>query len=112
MKLKNRSTQILLISLTNLKPKQKRIVLANNSWIIKDNRRKTSQLIKSEITFNKLKSVERKNRLIDLAEGWQRGRKGKDVILTMTLIKWSGFNLHPGHVVASLDKTLDDDYLC
>ena len=23
-----------------------------------------------------------------------------------------GFNLHPGHVVASLDKTLYDDYLC
>ena len=25
---------------------------------------------------------------------------------------WSGFNLHPGHVIASLDKTLYDDYLC
>ena len=24
----------------------------------------------------------------------------------------SGFNPHPGHVVASLDKTFYDDYLC
>ena len=29
-----------------------------------------------------------------------------------TLIVRSGFNPHPGHVVASLDKTLYDDYLC
>ena len=41
----------------------------------------------------------------------QRGRKGKGVIFTMTLIEWSGFNPHRGHVVASLDKTLYDDYL-
>ena len=42
----------------------------------------------------------------------QRGRMGKYVVFTTTLIEWSGFNPHPGHVVASLDKTLYDDYLC
>ena len=42
----------------------------------------------------------------------QHGRMGKGIIFTMTLIKWSGFNPHPGHVVASLDKTRYDDYLC
>ena len=29
-----------------------------------------------------------------------------------TLIAWSGFNSHPDHVVASLDKGLYDDYFC
>ena len=42
----------------------------------------------------------------------QRGRMGKGVVLTTTLIEWPMFNPHPGHVVASLDKTLYDDYLC
>ena len=42
----------------------------------------------------------------------QHGRMGKGVVFTTTLIKWSGFNPHPGHIVASLDKTLYDDYLC
>ena len=42
----------------------------------------------------------------------QRGRIGKGVVFTTTLIEWSGFNPHSGHVVASLDKTLYDDYLC
>ena len=42
----------------------------------------------------------------------QRGRMGKGVVFTTTLIEWSGFNPHPGHVVVSLDKTLYDDYLC
>ena len=42
----------------------------------------------------------------------QRGRMGKGVVFTTTLIEWSGFNPHPSHVVASLDKTLYDDYLC
>ena len=37
---------------------------------------------------------------------------GKGVIFTTTLIALSGFNPHPGHVVAFLDKTLYDDYLC
>ena len=37
---------------------------------------------------------------------------GKGVVFTMTLIEWSGFNSHPSHVVASLDTTLYDDYLC
>ena len=41
----------------------------------------------------------------------QRGRMGKGVVFTTTLIEWSGFNPHPGHVVASLDKTLNDNYL-
>ena len=43
---------------------------------------------------------------------WQRGREGKGVVFMTILIEWFGFNLHPGHVVASLDKTLYDDYLC
>ena len=42
----------------------------------------------------------------------QSGQEDKDVIFTMTLIAWSGFNPHPGHVVESLDKTLFNDYLC
>ena len=29
-----------------------------------------------------------------------------------TLIELSGFNPHPSHVIAFLDKTLYDDYLC
>ena len=37
---------------------------------------------------------------------------GKGIVFTTTLIELSGFNPHPGHVVASLDKTLYDDYLC
>ena len=35
----------------------------------------------------------------------------KGVVLMTILIKWSGFNLHPGHVVVSLDKTHYDDYI-
>ena len=42
----------------------------------------------------------------------QLGRMGKGVVFATTLIELSGFNPHPGHVVASLDKTLYDDYLC
>ena len=38
--------------------------------------------------------------------------KGESVVFSKILIAWSGFNLHPGHVVASLDKMLYDDYLC
>ena len=34
------------------------------------------------------------------------------VVFTTTLIARSGFDPHPGHVVASLDKALYDDYLC
>ena len=37
---------------------------------------------------------------------------GKGVVFTTILIAWSGFNPHPGHVVASLDKTLYDNFLC
>ena len=37
---------------------------------------------------------------------------GKGVVFMTTLIEWSGFNPNPSHVVASLDKTLYDDYLC
>ena len=37
---------------------------------------------------------------------------GKGVISTTTLISWSGFNFHPGNIVASLDKTLYEDCLC
>ena len=39
------------------------------------------------------------------------GQKVLDVVFT-TLITRSGLNPHPGHVVASLDKTRYDDYLC
>ena len=42
----------------------------------------------------------------------QRGLKGKGVVFTNTPIAESVFNPHPGHVVASLDKALYDDYLC
>ena len=35
-----------------------------------------------------------------------------DEFFTTTLIEWSWFNPHPGHVVASLDRTLYNDYLC
>ena len=34
------------------------------------------------------------------------------VAFAMTLIEWTGFNPHSGHVVASLGKLLYDDYLC
>ena len=33
-------------------------------------------------------------------------------VFTMTLIAWFGLNPHPGHVIAFLDKTLYDNYLC
>ena len=39
-------------------------------------------------------------------------REGKDVIFATTLIALCRFYPGPGHVVASLDKTLYDDYLC
>ena len=42
----------------------------------------------------------------------QRSREGKVVVFTTTPIALSGFSLHPGHVVASLDKTLYNDCLC
>ena len=43
------------------------------------------------------------------------GSMAKRVKASFLQRPWSrdhGFNLHPGHVVASLDKTLYDDYLC
>ena len=40
------------------------------------------------------------------------GREGKVVIFTMIVIAWSGFNPHPGYVVASLHKTLYNGYFC
>ena len=46
------------------------------------------------------------------ADSRQRSREGKVVVFKTTLIAWSRFNPHPGHVVASLDKTIYDDYLC
>ena len=42
---------------------------------------------------------------------WQRGREDNGVVFTMTLIAWSGFNPHPAQVVASLDKTLYNDFI-
>ena len=42
----------------------------------------------------------------------QRGPKDNNVVFTTTLIAQSGSNPLPGQVVASLDKTLCDDYLC
>ena len=41
----------------------------------------------------------------------QRGRKGKSIVFTTTLIAWSGCNPHSGHVVASFDYILYDDDL-
>ena len=40
----------------------------------------------------------------------QRGREGKGVVFATILIARSWFNPHPGHVVASVDKMLYDDY--
>ena len=34
---------------------------------------------------------------------------GKDVVFTTTLIESSGLNPHPGHAVAFLHKTLNDN---
>ena len=53
--------------------------------------------------------------ILGVAEwAWLNGRCqiGKGVVFMTTLIERSGFNPHPGHVVASLDKTVYDDYLC
>ena len=41
----------------------------------------------------------------------QLDREGKDFVFTTTLIAPSGFNPYPSYVVASLNKTLCDDYL-
>ena len=41
--------------------------------------------------------------------GPQRSREDKNVIFT-TLIAWSEFNPHPGHVVTFLNKKFYDDY--
>ena len=38
----------------------------------------------------------------------QRGRDSKGIIFTTTLIARSKFNLHSGHVIASLDKAFYD----
>ena len=40
------------------------------------------------------------------------GQERKDIVFTTILIEWSGFNLHPAHVFAFLEKTFYDDYLC
>ena len=50
--------------------------------------------------------------LVNHGKLYKRGRMGKGVVFTTTLIEWSGFNPHPGYAVASLGKTLYDDYLC
>ena len=42
----------------------------------------------------------------------QRDWEDKGVIFTTNLNALSGFNSHPGHVAASLDKKLYDNYLC
>jgi len=47
-----------------------------------------------------------------MRNSWQRGRESKGVVFTTTLIAWSWFNPHSGHVFSSLHKTLYDDYLC
>ena len=41
-----------------------------------------------------------------------RGQKGKGAVFTTTLIASSRYNSHPDQVVASLDDTLYDNYLC
>ena len=55
----------------------------------------------NEMNANKIVKV------VDSVAEWVKAS-----FLTTTLIEWSGFNPHPGHVVACLDKTLYDDYLC
>ena len=42
----------------------------------------------------------------------QRGWECEGVVFAMTLIARSGFDSYSGHVFASLDKTLYDDYFC
>ena len=63
-----------------------------------------------------LRLVERCTRFEEASDNCQfcrqRGRKGKGVVFMTTPIVWSGFNPHSGHVVASLDGVLYDDYLC
>ena len=45
-------------------------------------------------------------------ENRQHGLEDRAIVVTTTLIEWSWFNPHPGHIVASLHKTLYNDYLC
>ena len=95
------------------------------SKLVRRNSKKLPKLFYHGFTVKFIKQ-KRLNALLKLLEGpsqcklfqqWlctigrQRGQMGKGVVFTTTLIKWSGFNPHPGHVVASLDKTLYDDYL-
>ena len=44
--------------------------------------------------------------------GQQPGQDDKGVGITTTLIACTRFNQHAGKVVASLDKTLYNDYVC
>ena len=55
-----------------------------------------------------LVKTEEKN-LTLLSAVWSRV---KDAVLTTFLIAGSRFNPHPDHKVASLNKTLYDDYIC
>ena len=47
-----------------------------------------------------------------LSNSQQHGQIGKSVISTTPLIAWSGINPHPGNIVVSLHKTLNNDWLC
>ena len=71
-------------------------------------------LAQKSVNLLKIKINCRKKQLDDIVVAHnfsrQRGRMGKNVVFTTTLIEWSGFNPHPGHAVASLDKTLYDDW--
>ena len=47
-----------------------------------------------------------------LSNSQQHGQMGKSVISTTFLTAWSGINPHPGIIVVSLHKTLNNDCLC
>ena len=64
------------------------------------------------IDIRHVQNVVYKLNYYDHLAGRRRGLQGKGVVFTATLIAWFGLNHHPGHVVASLDNTLYDDYLC
>ena len=57
-------------------------------------------------------SVTKKTIMVLSLGHWLSGREAKGVVFTTILIVDLGFNPHPGRVVASLDKTLHDDYRC
>ena len=62
------------------------------------------------IDIRHVQNVVYKLNYCDHVAGRRLGLQGKGIVFTATLIAWFGLNHHSGHVVASLDKTLYDDY--